>query len=88
VHVDLSRTEGGVRLAVSDRGIGIAPEHQRRIFEHFERATSARHYGGFGLGLWIARQIVESSGGTIAVDSAPGRGSTFVVELPSEAPAH
>jgi signal transduction histidine kinase len=86
VNVDLSRADGGVRLAVSDQGIGIAPEHQRRIFERFERATSARHYGGFGLGLWIARQIVESSGGTIAVDSAPGRGSTFVVELPSQPP--
>lgn len=88
VRVDLARTDSGVRLAVSDQGIGIAPEHQRRIFERFERATSARHYGGFGLGLWIARQIVESSGGTIAVDSAPGRGSTFVVDLPRAPPAH
>jgi PAS domain S-box-containing protein len=87
VQVDLSRTDAGVRLAVSDRGIGIAPENQRRIFERFERATSARHYGGFGLGLWIARQIVVSSGGAIAVASAPGRGSTFVVELPREPPA-
>jgi signal transduction histidine kinase len=84
VEVDLSKTASGVRLAVSDHGIGIAPEHQQRIFERFERATSTRHYGGFGLGLWITRQIVESSGGTITVDSAPGRGSTFVVCLPPQ----
>jgi signal transduction histidine kinase len=73
-----------VRLVVRDHGIGIPPEHQRRIFERFERAASARHYGGFGLGLWITRQIVEASGGTIAVDSQPGNGAAFVVELPRE----
>jgi PAS domain S-box-containing protein len=83
VEITLSKTATGVLLSVSDRGVGIAPENQRRIFERFERATSSRHYGGFGLGLWITRQIVESSGGTISVDSVPGRGSTFVVDLPT-----
>lgn len=84
VDVELAAPAGGlpVRLVVRDRGIGIAPENQRRIFERFERAASVRHYGGFGLGLWIARQIVEASGGSISVDSEPGRGSTFTVELP------
>lgn len=75
---------GRVRLVVRDRGIGIEQQHQRRIFERFERAVSAQHYGGFGLGLWIARQVVEASGGAITVESAPGLGSTFTVELPRE----
>jgi signal transduction histidine kinase len=68
---------------VADEGIGIAPEDQRRVFERFERAASARHYGGLGLGLWIARQIVEASSGEIRVESRPGAGSTFTVELPA-----
>jgi PAS domain S-box-containing protein len=76
-----------MRLAVRDHGIGIAPEHQARIFDRFERFVSARNYGGFGLGLWIVGQIVEAHGGRIRVASAPGEGSTFTVELPSEPPA-
>lgn len=84
IDVELEAPADGalVHLVVRDQGIGIAPEHQRRIFERFERAASARHYGGFGLGLWITRQIVEASGGTISVESELGRGSTFTVELP------
>ena len=83
IEVEVSRHGAFGRVVVRDHGIGIAPEHQRRIFERFERAASARHYGGFGLGLWIARQIVEASGGTITVESAAGAGSTFIVELPA-----
>jgi PAS domain S-box-containing protein len=76
------------RVRVSDEGIGISPEWQRRVFERFERAVPAQHFGGLGLGLYITRQIVDAHGGTIAVDSAPGEGSTFTVELPREpAPA-
>jgi PAS domain S-box-containing protein len=71
-----------VSLDVLDHGIGIAPDDQLRIFEKFERAASARHYGGLGLGLWIARQIVEASGGVLRVSSAAGEGSTFTVQLP------
>jgi PAS domain S-box-containing protein len=71
-----------VRIDVKDRGIGIAPDDQRRIFERFERAVPTRHYGGFGLGLWIVRQIVEAMGGTIRVESALGEGATFSVDLP------
>lgn len=78
--------EPRARLIVRDEGIGIAPPHQARIFECFERFVSERHFGGFGLGLWISRQIVEGLGGTIRVTSEPGRGSTFVVELPLGAP--
>jgi signal transduction histidine kinase len=73
------------RLTVRDHGIGIAAEHLERIFGRFERAVSVRHFGGFGLGLWIVRQVVEALGGTIRVDSVPGAGATFTVELPREA---
>jgi PAS domain S-box-containing protein len=75
------------RLVVRDQGIGIAKEDQARIFERFERAASARHYGGLGLGLWIVRQVVEAHGGRIGVASEPGQGSTFTVELPLDTPA-
>jgi signal transduction histidine kinase/PAS domain-containing protein len=72
------------RLFVRDRGMGIAPGDQDRIFERFERAASSKHFGGLGLGLYITRQIVEAHGGTIRVASTPGEGSTFVVELPRQ----
>ncbi|WP_375768953.1 ATP-binding protein [Archangium gephyra] len=79
--------DGGLaRLTVRDYGIGIAPENQARIFQRFERAVSERHYGGFGLGLWIVKQIVESLGGDIRVESQPGQGATFTVVLPLEPP--
>jgi signal transduction histidine kinase len=74
-------------LSVTDHGIGINPEDRARIFERFERAVSIRKYGGLGLGLWIARQVVEAHGGAIAVGDTPGGGSTFTVELPVEVPA-
>jgi signal transduction histidine kinase len=76
-----------VSIAVRDHGIGIAPADQRRIFGRFERAVSEKHYGGIGLGLWICGRIVEAHGGTIAVESRPGEGSTFRVFLPRVAPA-
>jgi signal transduction histidine kinase len=74
------------KLSVRDHGIGIAPADRERIFERFERAASARHYGGLGLGLYITRQVVEAHGGTIRVASHAGAGSTFSVELPLETP--
>jgi signal transduction histidine kinase len=84
IEVTLDTEESRARLTVRDHGIGIAPEDQARIFEPFERAVSTRHYGGFGLGLWIVRQIIESMGGSIRVESVPGEGSTFTVEFECE----
>lgn len=86
--VELAVAQDGViaRLTVRDHGIGIAPEHQARIFQRFERAVSERNYGGFGLGLWICKQIVESLGGDIRVESQPGQGATFTVALPLAPP--
>jgi signal transduction histidine kinase len=77
------RAHGGYALLeVSDHGIGIAAEHQERIFERFERVVSDRRYAGFGLGLWITSRIVEEFGGGLSVRSEPGAGSTFIVRLP------
>lgn len=72
------------RLSVADRGIGIDPEAQERVFDRFERAVASEHFGGLGLGLYIARQVVGAHGGEIRVESAPGVGSTFTVVLPRE----
>jgi len=82
IRILLSRHQNQARFAVIDAGIGIAKEDHLRIFERFERAVPNRNYGGLGLGLYISRQIVEFHRGTIAVESAPGQGAVFTVELP------
>lgn len=82
VEVAVARADDRAVLLVRDRGIGIAPQDQERIFERFERAAPVSQYGGFGFGLWAAREIVKAHGGVIRVHSQHGRGSTFVVELP------
>lgn len=69
-------------LCVVDHGMGIATENQERIFERFERAVPTRNYPGFGIGLWLVREVVTAMGGTIRVESRPGNGATFVVSLP------
>jgi signal transduction histidine kinase/DNA-binding NarL/FixJ family response regulator len=82
IDVAVESSGDTARLTVRDQGIGIAAADAERIFECFERAVSARHYGGLGLGLYITRQVVEAHGGNIGVSSELGAGSTFVVELP------
>lgn len=82
VQVRLAREGGCAVLAVTDLGMGIAPENHERIFEQFERAEGAKQAPGLGLGLFIARQIVRAHGGEIALRSAPGEGSTFTIRLP------
>ncbi|CAN95609.1 Protein kinase [Sorangium cellulosum So ce56] len=82
IHVVVRGLEGRALLVVRDHGIGIAQADQARIFERFERAVSVRNFGGLGLGLYIVRWIVTSHGGTIRVESEPGAGAAFIVELP------
>ena len=84
IELDLSHADNRAVMRLTDHGIGI-PEHKLvSIFEPFERAVPARHYGGLGLGLYIVRAIVTRLGGTITVHSTPDTGTTFVVELPRE----
>jgi PAS domain S-box-containing protein len=82
IEVGVAEAVGGVEISIRDHGMGISPEDQERIFERFERLISVRHFGGFGLGLWITRQIAEAHGGRVRVTSVPGEGSTFTVEVP------
>ena len=82
IAVAVSARAGVAILTVEDHGIGISEADQARIFERFERAVSERHFGGFGLGLWITRQIVEALGGTVSVVSQPSVRTRFIVELP------
>jgi len=85
VDVRVEATPQGARLVVRDSGIGIAPEAQQRIFGRFERVQGAKAHAGFGLGLYIVRQLVEAHGGAIHVHSQLGEGAEFTVELPREA---
>jgi GAF domain-containing protein/anti-sigma regulatory factor (Ser/Thr protein kinase) len=84
VSLRAERQNGEVCLAVRDSGIGIAAEDQQRIFEEFQQAShqGERSREGTGLGLSLSKRMVELHGGTISVDSAPGKGSTFTVALP------
>jgi signal transduction histidine kinase len=75
-------------IAVHDEGIGIPPERTTAIFLPFERATHTEHFGGLGLGLFIARAIVEAHGGSIGVTSNPVQGTTFTMRLPIDAGGH
>ena len=77
--------ELSLEFSVTDTGVGVAPEEQKRIFDAFEQADGSvtRKFGGTGLGLAISRQIVELMQGAMAVSSAPGRGSRFSFTIPA-----
>ena len=81
VFADTGSGDGLASIHVKDNGIGIAPEHQQKIFEMFKRLHIAEQYPGTGLGLAICRRIALSHGGRITVDSELGGGSTFTVAL-------
>jgi two-component system, OmpR family, sensor kinase len=74
-------------IRISDNGSGISADDQARIFERFERAVQpGEHLSGFGVGLWIVRQLCQAMEGSVRVDSTPGQGSTFSVALPLQSP--
>jgi signal transduction histidine kinase len=83
---DHGREEDMARLCVIDHGIGVAREEHARIFGRFERAVSARNYGGVGLGLYVVSQIAQAHAGSVSVESEPGKGATFTVLLPPRPP--
>ena len=85
VSINLRRSGDSVLVRVVDRGPGIAPSDRERIFEPFYRGPQASRapWTGSGLGLAIAKGFIEANGGTIAVESLPGQGTTFVVSLPT-----
>jgi signal transduction histidine kinase len=85
VTLSARRENGSIAIAVADTGAGIPAEHLPRLFERFYRADPARARGdgGTGIGLAIARSVVEAHGGTIRAESKPGRGSVFTFDLPA-----
>jgi PAS domain S-box-containing protein len=82
IEVSLSKENKGLIFIVKDHGPGISHDKQTAIFERFARATNSREISGLGLGLFISKEIVEAHLGTIRVDSEPGHGASFIVELP------
>jgi two-component system, OmpR family, phosphate regulon sensor histidine kinase PhoR len=84
VEVRVAERDGTVAIEIADEGLGIPEESQGRIFEKFFRLDPEmrRGVGGSGLGLYISRELVERMGGRIRVDSVPGRGATFTIQLP------
>lgn len=89
VEVLITRDQGSVRVAVTDRGPGIADDFRHRIFQKFAQADSSdtRQKGGTGLGLSISKAIIDRHGGDIGFDSRPGQGTTFFFLLPEWQPA-
>lgn len=81
IDIVTDRQNGMVRVWVIDNGIGIATEHRDRIFRVFERLHSTEEYPGTGIGLAIVRKAMERMGGKVGVDSTPGQGSRFWIEL-------
>jgi PAS domain S-box-containing protein len=86
ISVSVSAIGDRAEVAVEDHGPGIPDEDQARVFERFEKAVPVQNYGGFGVGLWMARQIVAAHGGDIALRSAPARGARFALLLPRDPP--
>jgi signal transduction histidine kinase len=82
-HVDVyaERREGNIRLCVRDNGIGIDQQGRENLFAIFQRIPTIHHYQGTGVGLAIVRKAVERMKGTVGVESTPGQGSTFWIEL-------
>ncbi|MGH2449125.1 MAG: sensor histidine kinase [Chloroflexota bacterium] len=73
--------DGGAYLSVAEQGVGVSLDDAERIFDRFARIRSDDNISGLGLGLYIARRIIQEHGGTICVESEAGRGAGFIVEV-------
>lgn len=84
VHIVLKKTEKTAVFSIRDIGPGVPKEHQERIFQRFGRAEGIHDQGGLGLGLYISKEFIEAHNGKISIESEPGSGATFTIELPFE----
>ena len=82
IDITVRRDDGNAVMVVDDHGRGVAPADLDRIFGRFERAAPSTHFGGLGLGLYVASQIINGHGGTIRAANRDGGGASFVVTLP------
>jgi PAS domain S-box-containing protein len=82
IDIQLQASDENAVLVVEDHGIGIAPDDLSRIFGRFERTVASKNYGGLGLGLYIARQIIEQHRGSIRAENRPCGGARFVIKVP------
>jgi signal transduction histidine kinase len=82
-RVELAASPDPVRIRVTDTGSGISEQHLPRIFDRLYRGDQSRTTRGLGLGLSLVRAYVEAQGGTVSVQSKPGEGSTFTIEVPN-----
>jgi signal transduction histidine kinase len=87
VTLSAERRPDAIVFEVSDQGPGISPQMENRVFERFESGTTGSRHRGVGLGLSIVRSFVELHGGTVALDSAPARGTTVIVAFPLDGSA-
>lgn len=82
ITIYLSENKTHIKIIVQDKGIGISKNSQKIIFNRFERAASSKHYGGLGLGLYIAKQYVSMHNGTIMIESEVNKGTSIIIDLP------
>lgn len=80
--MELSRSDGGLAVCITDHSDGMTEEIQKHMFEKLYQGDSSRKAEGSGLGLALVKRIIELCRGSIAVESAPGRGTAFTVRLP------
>jgi signal transduction histidine kinase len=86
IILQLRSDDRWAQLNVQDRGVGMSPDQQARIFGRFEQVVAQHRDSGFGVGLWIAERLVAAMGGRLTVSSRLGEGSTFTVALPLATP--